>query len=387
MNIIRTLIFIVLAWHLTVCFLESDITIAAEDFNASDSAALQKIASYSINTMLESTKDVKEAALRLGIKQSELIRLCKLLDIDTGIEQEIQPISQEKIIRVENDADVLFHNGGTVPYVMLVEKSSHLLFLFSFENGKRRIIKTFECKTGKNHGDKKTRGDNKTPEGIYFLKKKHSRREIERLVGKKNAYQYGDMAFVTNFPNAIDQLKGKKGSGIWLHGTDENFEETASNDTRGCVVTTNETINELDNFITPGTTPLIIVETLSYTNSDSREKRKGTALRLIDDWRLSWEKKDINTYIDYYSESFRSQGKSRNSWKSDKQVKWKRNKDLRVSLNNIIVYGFSKEIVINFKQNYSIVDGEQVLLSSEGTKTLHLVQENDTWKIITEYFQ
>lgn len=361
---------------------------ARDNKQAPDVEILKKIATQSIKKALETTQDVEKAASLVGVEKKELERVCIALNIKIpGIQPEIPPIpitTDEKIVRIENESDVVLVDDGSTPYVLLVEKSSHTLFLLKFENGSQKVITTFDCKTGKNNGDKKTPGDNKTPEGIYFLTAKYKRKEIEDVVGKKNTYQYGELAFVTDFPNDLDALKGKKGSGIWLHGTDEPFDETDSNDTRGCVVTTNQTILELDRYIVPGKTPLIITMSLNFVGKDTLEKQRKGAMEFIESWKTAWQKKNVNNYMNHYSKSFNSRGMSYAAWKKDKDGIWNRNKDLRIVLDHI---KHDTGFVANFRQQYSIIDeNKNVLRSSDGIKTLYIVQEKNQCKIISEQF-
>ena len=363
-----------------------------KEYSSADIILMKKIASQSITRAFEKTKDLKEVASLVGVETSELEQLCIALGIDfIVVPEKIQPVeivSPEKIKQIENEAGSVLMNDGSTPYVIIVEKSSHTLFLIEFNNGKRRVVKAYECKTGKNQGDKKMPGDKKTPEGIYFLTRKYLRKNIENIVGKQNAYQYGELAFVTNFPNSLDRLNGKKGSGIWLHGTDENFEETSSNDTRGCVVTTNKTITELDSYIVPGETFMIVVDSLAFIGSDNVQKRKKEALSTINNWKNAWEQKDINGYINHYSNSFSSQGLSRSGWEKDKKGKWKRNNDHRVVLDDIVIFQFNGGIVAHFTQHFSIMDktNTKVVFPTRGMKTIYLVQENASWKIVSENF-
>jgi len=367
---------------------------AQDKYTASEIVILKKIASHSIKKALETTKDIDEAASLMGIEAGELRQLCLALNIDIGVKTpELEPVpiqkpvstpSKEKFARDDLSPDVILNYSGSSPYVLLVEKSFHTLYLLKYENGKRTVIDSFDCKTGKNHGDKIVSGDERTPEGIYFLINKYSRKEIQEIVGKENVYKYGEMAFVTNFPNALDLKKGKNGGGIWLHGTDAQFDDSSSNDTRGCVVTTNETIKQLSRFIVPGRTPIIIVNALNFMNGEEVKKQGQMALKIIEDWKTSWENKNIVDYIEHYSPSFTSQGMNRAQWKQDKQGKFERNNNYRIILKDIIILSHNESIVAHFIQQFSI---NNTNFATVGTKTLYLVPEQNTWKIVSEQFR
>ena len=390
MNVKRLPLVIALCLCVSVIGILIHVKVNAKDnTQPPDVEILKKIATQSIKKALETTQDIEKAASIVGIGKKELERVCIALDINIpGVQPEIPPIpvtTAKKIERIEKESDAVLINNSSTPYVLLVEKSSHSLFLVKFEKGSQKIIATYECKTGKNHGDKKTQGDNKTPEGVYFLTAKYKRKEIANAVGKKNAYQYGELVFVTDFPNALDAFKGKKGSGIWLHGTDEKFDETDSNDTRGCVVTTNKTIQELDRYIVPGKTPLIITSSLNFIENGTLENQRQDAMHFIESWKTAWEQKNIDEYMNHYSKSFNTRGWSYTAWKNDKMGKWNRNQRLRITLADISIFKHDSGLVAHFRQQYSIVDANNTaLLTLSGIKTIYIIPENNTWKIVTE---
>lgn len=347
---------------------------------------LKKVASNSIIKALSETESLSDAAKRVGVEDVEFERLCLALNID--ISDRVEDIAPEPVViepeikSGHNPGSVVLGNHSRSPYALVVEKATHTLTVVKYENGTASIVTSFPCKTGKNHGDKRVSGDQKTPEGVYFLTQKLSRRKIENLVGKTNAYQYGDLAFTTNFPNYLDRLAGKNGSGIWLHGTDEPFNDSSLNDTRGCVVTTNETINALSKYITLYETPLVILNTVPDRDAGDISKHRGTAETIIENWRSSWEKKDIDSYMAHYSDTFRSNSMTKNQWRRDKHAKMKRNAKFNIDISNLTIIEHNNGLVARFKQDYRIQSFRSI-----GMKTLYLVRERDEWKIVAEDFQ
>lgn len=362
----------------------------------SDIEIMKKITTVSIRQALGATKSLDEAAARIGVDSDELKRVCLALKIDLPATREKPapapvpvpaptppPVvaGQDKETKFLNTDIVLDYHGKT-PYLLLVDKSAHKLYLLKYDKGKCLIEQTFACKTGQKDGDKKERGDLRTPEGVYFFLRKYSRPDIEEKVGKANAYQYGDMAFVTNFPNVIDELKGKDGGGIWLHGTDESFESTPSRDTHGCVVTTNETIQKLSKYISLEETPIIITDHVNVLSQEEIDSQRQAIFSMIEKWRASWAEKRIDDYIQYYSPSFESQGLSKDQWKERKAGLAKINGNVRVSLDGFTVLKQKDGLVVQFLQNYAADN-----VSNIGAKTLYLVKEENNWGIVAELFQ
>jgi len=199
------------------------------------------------------------------------------------------------------------------------------------------------------------------------------------MVGAKKAYLYGEMAFAMNFPNSIDHLEGKNGGGIWLHGTDESFEETSNNDTRGCVVVTNNDIKTLSSYIRIKSTPIVIVDTLNFITKHELESRRKELLKTVENWKNAWEEERIDDYIQYYANSFTSQGKNLSQFKKYKSNVFSLYKVLNIKLDNFSVFRHNNGYVIQFFQDYSASN-----MSAVGYKTLYITQIDNSWKIIGE---
>lgn len=369
-------------------------TISADD-SRSQIDILKTITSTSIRTALESSRDVDEIAARVGVKPDELRRICLALKIDLPTPPVPQKTAPEPVpapsapIAASTpktpgalNTDVILDYQGESPYILLVDKAEHILYLLRYENGKRVVEATFPCKTGKREGDKQERGDHRTPEGIYFFQTRYTRQEIEQRVGKPNAYQYGELAFTTDFPNRIDQLKGKNGGGIWLHGTDEPFESTPFLDTRGCVVTTNDTIKKLSKYIEIDRTPMVIVDRLITRSESEIDGERQSILTMLEGWRSSWSRKQIEEYIRFYSSSFSSQGLSREAWKSRKEGLSRINGNVSIKLENISILKQKDGMVVRFIQDYTAEN-----VANVGVKTLYLIQGSNGWEIVSEHFR
>ena len=346
---------------------------------------LRKIGENFIKKSVENASSLEEAASEVGIDTDVLKRLCAVLNIRMPFEpQEVPPVvltEREKLASNDYEATVILKYDSLSPYLLLVDKSTYSLHLLSYEGGKRTLINTYECKLGRNHGDKEREGDNRTPEGAFFFVNKYSRSDILRLVGKNMAYQYGDMAFATDFPNNIDRMQGKNGGGIWLHGTDKPFEETSPNDTRGCIVTTNEVINSLSHYITLYRTPIIVVDKLNMVPRDEIESKSSRVLNMVEEWRTAWIDKRIDDYIAFYSESFESQDMNRSQWKQRKNSIFNAYTIKRIELDHVTVFQHDEGMIVQFVQDYSASN-----TSGTGIKTLYLVPRGDSWGIINEHF-
>lgn len=155
---------------------------------------------------------------------------------------------------VQIPASMLYIGDQVPSYAFLVDKAAQRLHLYRQEGDGPKLIKTFVCATGENSGGKKSRGDKRTPEGVYFFT-----RVIE---SKKLSSIYGIRAFPMDYPNFLDRIEYLRGDGIWLHGTDKPLTPYSTN---GCIVLDNRDVAELSQYIRLRQTPIIIEEKVLYT--------------------------------------------------------------------------------------------------------------------------
>jgi len=362
-----------------------------EQADASDKSSvdeiIRKVARSTIEKALSGSADIDKVASSVGITSQELVLLGTALDINLPEQKQPQktppPVEMETTLANNYyEPDQVISYRGSSPYLLIVDKTKYKLHLLQYEKGRKTLVKSFDIKRGKNDGDKTRAGDNKTPEGVFFFTAKYDRADIVDLVGSDNAYQYGDMAFATNFPNTLDRHYGKNGSGIWLHGTDKPFDENSLNDTRGCVVTTNTDIGMLSKYITLYSTPIIIVNELNLRASMDMAVDRQKMLDFLESWRSSWYESRIDDYIGYYSKSFASQGMNRSQWQSRKQTIANAYVIKHINIENISIFKHNEGLLIQFIQDYSASN-----TSGKGLKTLYLMPEEDSWAIIQEQFR
>jgi murein L,D-transpeptidase YafK len=144
-------------------------------------------------------------------------------------------------------------------FVIAVDKTKKELLVLSRIDKDYRIVDRFNILLGKNSGDKVTAGDMKTPEGAY------------KIIAAKNDDElipmYGPMAFVLNYPNDIDKKQGKTGSGIWIHGVENENREPS---TKGCIVMNNRDLVKLNNYIKINTSIFIFPEKFVIPVNDNK---------------------------------------------------------------------------------------------------------------------
>nr|MBF0221306.1 L,D-transpeptidase family protein [Desulfobulbaceae bacterium] len=146
--------------------------------------------------------------------------------------------------------------AGKPIYFILVEKDFQRLRVLEHD-GRLGVVAEYFAVTGENFGRKQIEGDEKTPEGVYFITKTYVDNKIT---------VFGTRAFHLNYPNVYDQTDGRSGNGIYIHGTNK---ELRSNSTNGCITLNNSDLDDLSQYLSVGSIPVIVVSSL-YDESGSK---------------------------------------------------------------------------------------------------------------------
>ncbi len=259
------------------------------------------------------------------------------------------------------------------PYAFVVDKKARTLTVWHQDGGKLTSVASFPADLGKREGEKKSQGDHKTPNGVYFLQ--------EKLEGATlNFSLYGKRAFTTDYPNFFDRIDGKTGNGIWLHAVPDTVPLTRGS--RGCVVVRNEVIVDLSQYVKLGKTPIIIQDEVELLDSAQAKEASAQLSSLVEKWRGSWEAKDIESYIGFYGNDFRAMKMNRDQWKTYKNNLNASYKTLLVKFSRPVIYAYKNRAVVRFLQSYT---SDQH--SDFGEKVLYLAKEGDQYKIIGEDWQ
>jgi murein L,D-transpeptidase YafK len=264
--------------------------------------------------------------------------------------------------------------GSSTPtYGIVVEKLHHRLSLFRLTEDKRyEVVKTYRAITGKDPGDKVARGDNRTPEGIYFV--------TGRLSDAALPAKYGRLALTLDYPNVFDQRARKSGYGIWIHSTDDPARLQRAFDTEGCVVVSNEDVLDLAEYITPYETPVVVTKEMTTVQPQDLEEPRKKALAMIDSWRMAWESSGFENYMEFYSKNFISLGKNKDSWEKFKQnLSSRRDGKINVRISEPKIVAFENQLLAVFMQDYRTEEH-----SDFGRKFLYLKWEGDRYRIIAE---
>lgn len=292
---------------------------------------------------------------------------------------------------LQNSAGILKESSGSAPadyFIILANKKNKTLYLLQNITGKWQILRSYTMGTGTQSGRKKTAGDKRTPEGLYFIVDRKEKRELSSI--------YGPLAYVLDYPNQQDRQEGRTGQGIWIHGTEP---DSLPGETKGCLEIANDQLLLLASFLNDGVgTPVFIVdeeeaeEPLSIPDFEmihnkwekrfARHKRTEEEFKaLLGNWKNAWESMDINRYKEFYDTSgFNSQGVRWRSWAERKIRTFEIYSSIDVTVDKILVMDVSENsATVKFLQIYKSDKSSQ-----ENAKQMVLEKTNGSWKITRE---
>lgn len=196
------------------------------------------------------------------------------------------------------------------PYALAVDVSRSRLYLLAQSKpeqgaGQWTVLSDLYISAGMYGVGKQVEGDGKTPEGVYFVGGKPPNRSLPDL--------YGSGALTLNYPNALDNLRGKTGSGIWLHGTPSAEYSRPPLDSDGCVVLSNADMLRLQNLAVRGA-PIVIADKLEWVDPASLQKEREAFHAVLQRWHQAGQTGQESALKAFYSERFQRNGKGLAQW-------------------------------------------------------------------------
>jgi murein L,D-transpeptidase YafK len=255
-------------------------------------------------------------------------------------------------------------------YILLVEKSTQKAYLYQASNVDNPL-KVYHCSTGENKGPKSDMNDKKTPEGVYFVTKLFKEKDLSSI--------YGARAFPVDYPNPRDRKLGRKGYGIWIHGTTERLKPR---DTNGCIVFSNEDIIELSKYIGEKHTPIIMTQKINFIKKKKLQQERAEFRGLVMNWLEAWGQSRIGLYMSFYCKGFASQGKNWRQWRAYKSRLSEKYDKIDIRIDNLQILKENGVVLAKFDQVYRS-NG----FFSVGEKRLYLQKKGAEWKITDEFFR
>ena len=306
-------------------------------------------------------------------------------------------INSGKVIELKKEAQrrikgyLSSHNNNKLPKfnILPAEKDKYLIYvdmdssrLFVFENNQRKYhyLSDYYVSIGKNGYGKRFEGDKKTPYGTYFLQKK-IKRELTDF--------YGDGAYPLNYPNKFDKFNNYTGSGIWIHGTPKSTYSRPPEASDGCIVLSNKDLVKIEHILNTTGTPIILsnlsIKDLSLRSESDIQDEQNQLLNNIENWKKSWESKDYDQYINFYSRDAIYNKTMFEQWSLAKKNVFKKSKTIKISLGNISIYEYPSDLdqeqlrIVIFSQNYK----SNLISNISKKKQIWKIQDGE-WRIIYE---
>lgn len=255
-------------------------------------------------------------------------------------------------------------------YLFLVEKMSQYLLIFRG----RELEDLYPVTTGADWEDKWREGDRRTPEGIYYFTRFIPPHKLPKM--------YGGTAVVLNYPNPVDRLLGKGGSGIWLHGSDQEGRNNIPFSTRGCVVADNSDLRVITARIKRENTLIAIYKEIPSS------LRVDDVRSFLKSWEESWESRDLDAYLSHYSREFVWKRGGFREWKRYKRRVILNKKRIEVRVEDLTVVAFRRGL--SPEAEYYVAEFRQTYLSDtyrdRGIKRLYITKEGGKLKILAEEF-
>ncbi len=217
-----------------------------------------------------------ETQLRLNPADPEVAKRVRAVAALAEIQPELKNLLRASTENVRGDARSALvpplRLSDRAPYALVVEKRTQTARLYRWTPAGLVVERTYPVTTGQASGEKKKRGDLRTPDGVYSV--------VDLIPGDQLPEIYGAFALPLNYPNAWDQLQGRNGHGIWIHGSDRLTQPLRPRETRGCVVMRGEDLLGLVQLVTPQLTPVVIAENVPFRTVETWQKEFGPLFEL-----------------------------------------------------------------------------------------------------------
>ena len=259
-------------------------------------------------------------------------------------------------------------------HAIVVDTQKARLYLYQNDKGRPRFVADYYVSHGKLGAGKMLEGDKKTPTGVYHV--------TSSLPAQKLGDLYGNGAYPLNYPNEWDKQQGRKGHGIWLHGTPSDTYSRPPKASDGCVVLTNVDLDAVAKNLQIGLTPVIISNSVEWLSIDDWQKERSALNKKIEEWRSDWETRDVERFLKHYSKKFQTRDTNFSQFSEQKRKVASGKEWIKVKVSNMSVFrspGKDELVVVTFEQDYQSNN-----LSNQMKKRQYWIQEDGHWKIVYE---
>ncbi|WP_404302677.1 L,D-transpeptidase family protein [Alicycliphilus denitrificans] len=184
-------------------------------------------------------------------------------------------------------------------HAIAMDASRSRLYLFENTDKGLVLVADYYASVGKLGTEKAIEGDQRTPLGVYFI--------TSRLDPATLRDFYGAGALPINYPNPLDQSRGKTGSGIWLHGTPPEQFSRAPLATDGCLALANPDLQRILQTVEPRSTPVVIARQLQWVKPQALQAERQAFHAVLEAWRTAKSQGDMPRLLSFYAPDFQGQ--------------------------------------------------------------------------------
>jgi murein L,D-transpeptidase YafK len=195
---------------------------------------------------------------------------------------------------------------ASVSIILIAETSSSTLRRFVVTQQGAKLDDESYISVGQNGVNKHRAWDRRTPLGIYFIN--------DQLDTSKLHDKYGPIAFPLDYPNVWDQLLGRSGDGIWIHGVAAGSDRRPPLDTDGCIALPNDELLAVAGLLTPLVTPVIITRDIRWISPQELSSIQQRLQSVVDEWASSYLSGDLYSYLKLYGDDFQHRGMNKDEW-------------------------------------------------------------------------
>ena len=181
-------------------------------------------------------------------------------------------------------------------HAIAMDASRSRLYLFENTDKGLVLVADYYASVGKLGTEKVVEGDQRTPLGVYYI--------TSRLDPATLKDFYGAGALPINYPNPLDQSRGKTGSGIWLHGTPPDQFSRAPQATDGCLALANPDLERILKTVEPRTTPVVIARQLQWVKPHALQAERQSFHAVLEAWRTARSHGDMQRLLTFYAPEF-----------------------------------------------------------------------------------
>lgn len=257
-------------------------------------------------------------------------------------------------------------------HAIAIDASRSRLYLLENRPAGLTLIADYYVSIGKSGLSKNAEGDLRTPMGVYFI--------TSNLDPKSLKDFYGSGALPINYPNVLDNLRGKTGGGIWLHGTPPGQFSRPPLATDGCVVLANPDLMALIRTVEVRTTPVVISQSLKWVTPSTARSESKPFEQALTAWQNAKSSGNMNQVLSFYSPSFNSNGKSLTEWTPALRSELNKVQGRAIQLKDLSLLRWTDSadtMVVTFGE---VTDGTR----TGPTKRQYWVRQGSDWKIFYE---